>query len=57
MLPRYRSDATTGSTRNASAQGPVNHSSANPSSSVQIASNTSNGSWPSTAKKSAAGGE
>ena len=36
---------------------PVSHSSAKPISSVQIASNTSNGSWPSTAKNSAAGGE
>ena len=56
MLPRYRSEATTGITRNSSAHGPVSHSSASPISSVQSAWNTSNGSLPSTAKTRAAGG-
>ena len=56
MLPRYRSDATTGMTRNSSAHGPVSHSSAKPMSRVQIAWKTSNGSLPRAAKKIAAGG-
>ena len=57
MLPRYRSDATTGITRNSSAHGPASHSSASPISSVQIGlEDLERQVARATAKNSAAGG-